>query len=281
MNTKRITIKFIQIAILWLSMLSGKITFAQPEASDAIVNYIKTYAPLAAKEMNRTGVPVSIKLAQGLLETGAGLSDLVSRSNNHFGIKCKSSWTGEKVYHDDDAEGECFRKYDNAEASYLDHSNYLKSQPRYAFLFEYDQDDYKAWAWGLKKAGYATSPTYPQQLIKYIENYSLDAINSIAEENDEEKLSEYLSTLSTHTTPSLSKNSEEEPASVDEDHASKNILSKLHFKRNQRHKVHVVKKGDSLSSISKKYHVSIPKIKKANSMRSDRLQVGQKIKITK
>ena len=157
----------------------------------------------------------------------------------------------------------------------------MKSQPRYAFLFEYDQDDYKAWAWGLKKAGYATSPTYPQQLIKYIENYSLDAINSIAEENDEEKLNQYLSTLSTQTATSLSNNSEKEHASVDEDHASKNILSKLHFKRNHRHKVHTVKKGDSLTSISQKYHVSIPAIKKANSMRSDRLQIGQKIKITK
>lgn len=281
MNTKRMPIKFIQIAIVCLSMFSGKIVFAQPESSEAIVNYIKTYAPLAAKEMNRTGVPVSIKLAQGLLETGAGLSDLVLRSNNHFGIKCKSSWTGEKVYHDDDAEGECFRKYNDAEASYLDHSDYLKSQPRYAFLFEYDQDDYKAWAWGLKKAGYATSPTYPQQLIKYIENYSLDAINSIAEENDEEKLNEYLSTLSTQITPSLSNKSEKEYESIGEEHARKNILSKFHLKRNQRHKVHIVKKGDSLSSISQKYHVSIPTIKKANSMRSDRLQVGQKIKITK
>ena len=128
---------------------------------------------MAIREMQRTGVPASITLAQGILETEAGKSDLVIRSNNHFGIKCKSSWTGEKVYHDDDAQGECFRKYSDAEDSYKDHSDYLRTQPRYASLFSLDPLDYKGWATGLKKAGYATNPRYAQILIKYIEKYNL------------------------------------------------------------------------------------------------------------
>jgi len=130
--------------------------------------------------MQRTGVPASITLAQGILETEAGRSDLVTRSNNHFGIKCKSSWTGEKVYHDDDARGECFRKYEAAEDSYRDHSDYLRSQPRYASLFTLDPLDYKSWATGLKRAGYATNPKYAQILIKYIETYNLDDYTLVA-----------------------------------------------------------------------------------------------------
>jgi hypothetical protein len=135
---------------------------------------------MAIREMQRTGVPASITLAQGILETEAGKSDLVNRSNNHFGIKCKTSWTGEKVYHDDDARGECFRKYSAAEDSYKDHSDYLKSQPRYASLFQLDPLDYKGWATGLKRAGYATNPKYAQILIKYIETYHLDDYSLVA-----------------------------------------------------------------------------------------------------
>lgn len=153
---------------------------AQDNLNPQVVEYVKTYADLAITEMQRTGVPAAIKLAQGILETEAGQSDLVRRSNNHFGIKCKSWWTGEKVYHDDDERGECFRKYPEAYQSWKDHSDYLKSQPRYAFLFELDPEDYSAWAKGLKKAGYATNPRYPQILIKYIELYHLDDYTLIA-----------------------------------------------------------------------------------------------------
>ena len=139
----------------------------------AIIRYINTYKFLAIQEMQRTGVPASIKLAQGILETQAGESDLVKRSNNHFGIKCKTAWNGNKVYHDDDEKGECFRAYGSAEDSYRDHSDFLKRSQRYAFLFQLDPADYKDWAKGLKKAGYATNPKYTQQLIKYIETYDL------------------------------------------------------------------------------------------------------------
>lgn len=135
--------------------------------------YISKYAQTAVYEMYRSGIPASITLAQGLLESGAGLSELAVKSNNHFGIKCHNGWQGGKVYHDDDAKGECFRKYDKAEESYRDHSDFLRYRDRYKFLFEYKITDYKSWAYGLKKAGYATDPSYPHKLINLIETYSL------------------------------------------------------------------------------------------------------------
>lgn len=145
-----------------------------------ILQYINTYKFAAIEEMKRTGVPASIKLAQGILETQAGQSDLVRRSNNHFGIKCKTAWAGEKVYHDDDERGECFRAYGTAMDSYKDHSDFLKNSQRYSFLFKINPEDYKEWARGLKKAGYATNPKYWQQLVKYIEDYSLNFYTQIA-----------------------------------------------------------------------------------------------------
>ncbi len=149
--------------------------------SPVIIQYINSYKFIAIKEMQRTGIPASITLAQGILETQAGCSDLVKNSNNHFGIKCKNTWLGDKVYHDDDEKGECFRAYSNAEDSYRDHSDFLKNSPRYAFLFKIAPEDYQGWAKGLKKAGYATNPKYTQQLIKYIEDYDLQLYTLIAQ----------------------------------------------------------------------------------------------------
>lgn len=142
--------------------------------------YIATYKHLAIAEMQRSGVPASITLAQGIIETEAGNSDLFKASDNHFGIKCKDSWTGPSVLHDDDAHGECFRKYDSDEASFRDHSDFLRSGSRYAFLFQLDPLDYKGWAWGLHKAGYATNPQYAQKIIHYIEQYHLQDYSLIA-----------------------------------------------------------------------------------------------------
>ena len=136
--------------------------------------YVQKYKGLAIEEMKRMGVPAAITLAQGLLETQNGNSDLFKESNNHFGIKCKSTWTAETVSHDDDAPGECFRKYKTDEDSYRDHSNFLRGSSRYAFLFQLGPSDYKAWAYGLQKAGYATNPRYPQILIKNIEDNNLE-----------------------------------------------------------------------------------------------------------
>ncbi len=136
--------------------------------------YVAQYKDLAVREMKRMGVPAAITLAQGILETESGNSELLKKSNNHFGIKCKSTWTSGGVSHDDDAAGECFRQYKTAEDSYRDHSNFLRGNDRYAFLFRLDAKDYKAWSYGLKKAGYATNPAYPQILIKNIEQYNLN-----------------------------------------------------------------------------------------------------------
>ena len=156
----------------------SKLIFAQP--SDVVRKYIDTYKDIAVAEEMRTGVPAAITLAQGIHETSAGTSDLVISSNNHFGIKCKSGWMGATVYHDDDAKGECFRKYNDPVDSYKDHSDFLKNRPNYASLFQIDPVDYKSWAYGLKKAGYATNPKYPQILIRLIEDYDLQQFTLLA-----------------------------------------------------------------------------------------------------
>lgn len=140
--------------------------------------YIDTYKDLAIKSMIEYKIPASITLAQGLLESGNGGSELAVRSNNHFGIKCKSSWTGERVYHDDDSQGECFRKYSTVEHSYRDHSKFLTDSPRYASLFELSTTDYRGWAHGLKSAGYATNPRYAELLIDIIERNNLNEYDS-------------------------------------------------------------------------------------------------------
>ena len=164
--------------LFFLVLLFGTTAFAQSPA--VIRQYIATYKQVAMEEMKRTGVPAAITLAQGIHETGAGQSDLVRKSNNHFGIKCKADWQGESVYHDDDARGECFRKYVDPIDSYKDHSDFLKDRKHYAFLFTLDPMDYEGWAYGLKKAGYATNPRYPQILIKLINDYSLQDYTLIA-----------------------------------------------------------------------------------------------------
>ncbi|MDD4236858.1 MAG: glucosaminidase domain-containing protein [Bacteroidales bacterium] len=135
-------------------------------------DYTEMYSEMAVNEMQRGGVPASIILGQGILESGNGNSRLAREANNHFGIKCHG-WTGEKIYEDDDAKGECFRKYPSVADSYRDHTDFLKNNSRYHFLFDLDPTDYKAWAHGLKKAGYATSPTYAEALIRVIENNEL------------------------------------------------------------------------------------------------------------
>jgi len=145
-----------------------------------IEQYVATYKGLAITEMQRTGVPACITLAQGILESEAGNSDLLKASNNHFGIKCKAEWKGETVLHDDDAQGECFRKYACAADSYRDHSDFLKGSDRYSTLFQLDPLDYRGWANGLHRCGYATNPKYAQILINYIEQYHLNDYSLIA-----------------------------------------------------------------------------------------------------
>lgn len=162
-------------------MFTGAIQFAHAQ-SEKVQAYINRFKNIAIAEELRTGVPASITLAQGIIETQAGESDLVKRSNNHFGIKCKNDWAGEKVYHDDDAKGECFRSYADPEESYKDHSDFLKNRKHYAFLFQLDPTDYEGWAKGLKKAGYATNPAYANMLIKTIVENNLHQYTLMAME---------------------------------------------------------------------------------------------------
>lgn len=154
-------------------LLLCSILFTKAQTNETTLQYIKTYCGIAVTEMQRTGVPAAIKLAQGVLETMSGQSPLVMKSNNHFGIKCKQGYDGPYVLHDDDRPQERFMKYEDAGQSYKDHSDFLKGRSRYAGLFELDPTDYAGWAHGLKKAGYATNPKYPQLLIGIIEKYNL------------------------------------------------------------------------------------------------------------
>ena len=157
-----------RIAVIAAFFLLAFVTVGGPRE-----DYVSRYAPIAVSEMYRSGVPASITLAQGLLESGAGASRLATEGNNHFGIKCHRNWKGKTMKADDDAPNECFRVYADAEESFRDHSDFLRYSDRYKFLFEFETTDYKSWANGLKKAGYATDPGYPAKLIKYIEDLKL------------------------------------------------------------------------------------------------------------
>ena len=150
--------------------------FAQSQTK-VTTDYINKYKGIAISEMNRTGIPASITLAQAIVESASGESNLAKQANNHFGIKCKTEWTGEKMYKDDDMKNECFRVYENADSAFIDHSNFLKYRPYYASLFELDPVDDTAWAYGLKKAGYATEKDYPNILLKVIDMYELSQYN--------------------------------------------------------------------------------------------------------
>ena len=245
-------------------MLAGGIT-ATAQSPDVITNYIATYQSIAISEMQRTGVPAAIKLAQGIHETTAGTSELVKKSNNHFGIKCKSDWTGEKVSHTDDAPHECFRKYDDPLQSYRDHSDFLKGSSRYSSLFKLDPLDYEKWAYGLKKAGYATNPRYPQIIIKLIERYQLQDYTLIAlgkmPPKDEQ----------------LAKNVVEENkdaavsvTTVEAVPAENSVEEKPHYPSGE-FKIHdtrviFAKSGTSLLSIAQQYNIPLAKILEFNEM---------------
>ena len=161
-----------KLFVITLLMLVGAVSLGAAERQTR-EEYVEKYKAIAIAHMERYGIPASITMAQGILESDSGNSRLSLSSNNHFGIKCKKSWTGERVYHDDDAKGECFRAYPSVEASYQDHADFLDQSPRYDSLFAYPSDDYRSWARGLKAAGYATAPDYAERLVKIIESMKL------------------------------------------------------------------------------------------------------------
>lgn len=238
--------------------------------------YINTYKDIAISEMKRTGIPASITLAQGLLETESGNSELVKKSNNHFGIKCKSNWSGESVSHDDDAPGECFRKYNNATDSYYDHSNFLRGSSRYAFLFQLDPMDYKGWAYGLKKAGYATNPRYPQILIKHIEENNLHQFDLEAEG---QQVDEVPVNKDVATTPAIKKDTVVTPA---EPIIKPIVFSEMNVEQNKESikagrtlfnglKAVYVPKGTSLLAVATQFDVPLAKLLEYNDLAQDGL----------
>jgi flagellum-specific peptidoglycan hydrolase FlgJ len=173
------------IIILQLALISGFYSCSVSKKSVSLSDqglstedYIYLYKDLAVREMKRTGIPASITIAQGMIESDFGRSRLAREANNHFGIKCHSDWTGPTIKHNDDKRNECFRKYSKADQSFRDHSDFLKTESRYSFLFDLNPADYKGWARGLKKAGYATNPDYANMLIRKIEENKLWKLDS-------------------------------------------------------------------------------------------------------
>lgn len=211
---------------------------------DKVAAYIATYAPIAQEEMSLYKIPASITLAQGILESGSGESELTLKANNHFGIKCHG-WKGGGVYHDDDRPQECFRKYNHPKYSYRDHSLFLTERKRYAPLFDLEPDDYKGWAKGLKAAGYATDRKYPDKLISLIERYELYKYDG-----------EVLGKTAVAYT-------ERKPA-------VKSAGSRQY----------VVKQGDTLYSIAKRFQLSVEQLKQFNNLRDNNIGIGQILYVT-
>lgn len=224
--------------------------------SDLINNYILQYKDIAIGNMQKYGIPASIILAQGILESGAGKGDLALEANNHFGIKCHKDWLGESVRHDDDSAQECFRKYTEASESYRDHALFLVGKNRYATLFTYEKDDYKSWAKGLRAAGYATDPNYPDKLISYIERYNLhqyDCQVTGKSYKPFEKSAPVRSSSTSTNTPSSSNSNDPN--------------------------LYEVQKGDTLYSISKKFNVLVDDLKQKNNLSDNAISIGQKLRV--
>ncbi|MBC5839900.1 MAG: glucosaminidase domain-containing protein [Flavobacteriaceae bacterium] len=216
-------------------------------SNDIIGNYVLQYKDIAMKNMKTYGIPASIILAQGILESGAGRGDLAVSANNHFGIKCHTGWDGDSVRHDDDSAQECFRKYNDPGESFKDHSLFLTGRSRYANLFTLSKEDYKSWANGLRKAGYATDPKYPDKLISYIERYDLAQYDA--------------QVLGIKYVP----NATQYNRRIDVASASESI--------------HEVQKGDTLYSISRKYNVLVDDLKQKNKLSGNTLSIGQRLMV--
>jgi hypothetical protein len=231
--------------------------------------YIERYKAIAVAHMERYGIPASITMAQGILESDAGNSPLSLSSNNHFGIKCKRHWTGKKVYHDDDAKGECFRAYDSVEDSYQDHAEFLDSSPRYDSLFSYPSNDYRSWARGLKAAGYATAPDYAQRLVAIIERYKLyllDQQDGAAIYSSGKNARENAEWFARHTINSTEDITIQDPFNVTINaHQGYNIC-----RVNQTCYV-LAKEGDSYTSLSKTFAISEQNLRKFNDVNKQQI----------
>ncbi|KAF2515189.1 glucosaminidase domain-containing protein [Flavobacterium foetidum] len=215
-----------------------------------ITDYVLQYKEIAMGNMKTYGIPASIILAQGILESGAGRGDLAVEANNHFGIKCHKDWLGESVRHDDDAAQECFRKYPQASESYRDHALFLVGKKRYESLFAYEKDDYKAWAKGLRACGYATDPNYPDKLISYIERYNLHQYDCQV-------------TGKNYTPINTSAPAKSSPSNSNSNDPN----------------LYEVQKGDTLYSISKKFNLLVDDLKRKNNLTDNAISIGQRLRV--
>jgi flagellum-specific peptidoglycan hydrolase FlgJ len=207
-----------------------------------VLDYIDFFKEIAKDNMIKNGIPASITLGQAILESGAGTGPLSAQANNHFGIKCHKEWNGPSIKYTDDEEDECFRKYNDPSDSFRDHSYFLTSRPRYADLFKLDKDDYKKWAKGLKAAGYATDPKYPDKLISLIERYDLQRFDA--------------EVLGKDYVPSSN--------------------SQVAYQDSSKY---TVVKGDTLYSISKRFNITIEDLKKKNKLSDNNLSLGQTLNV--
>jgi flagellum-specific peptidoglycan hydrolase FlgJ len=224
------------------------------------LEYIERFKAIAIQEMNSYGIPASITLAQGLFESGSGNSDLAKIANNHFGIKCGSTWTGESYYKNDDNENDCFRVYNNPEESFRDHSEFLKKK-NYARLFELDKNDFNGWAYGLKACGYATNPQYPKLLLNIITKYQLDQYDrpegELAKIKREDRvLGEINETANLPQQDSIAKTTPDD-------------------------KIYTVKQGDTLYNISKRFGITVDDLKELNKLPDTGIKIGQKLVVVK
>lgn len=210
---------------------------------DKIAAYVQEFAPIAQEEMQLYKIPASITLAQGILESGAGEGELTRKANNHFGIKCHG-WTGGSVYHDDDRSQECFRKYKDPKYSYRDHSLFLTERKRYSALFDLDITDYKAWAHGLREAGYATDRRYPEKLISLIERYQLYLYDGSAPARD----------VVAYAAPDAPRNSSA--------------------------RAYTVRQGDTLYSIAKRHNLTVEQLQRINNLQGTNIGIGQTLLVT-
>ena len=272
---------------LLLSIISFMMTMSLFAQNNDYVAYINLYKDIAIEQMHKYHIPASITLAQGLLESGAGRSELARKANNHFGIKCHS-WDGKKIYHDDDKKGECFRVYKSARDSYEDHSIFLATGSRYEFLFKYAETDYVAWARGLKRAGYATSPTYADKLIEIIERYDLDRFD-----REQGSATRYLGPHTPHLANDIvyivARQGDTMQAIAEEFGIPKRklisyndlykgyvpvkgdiiYLARKHRKAKKPYEHHVVGDGESMHMISQKYTVRLNRLYKMNKATPD------------
>lgn len=225
-----------------------------------VQQYIDRFKAISILEMNKNGIPASITLAQGLFESGNGNGELARVANNHFGIKCTSDWKGRSYYKDDDQVNDCFRVYDNADDSFRDHSEFLKRK-RYAKLFELDKNDYVGWANGLKEAGYATNPKYPQLLIGVIQKYNLDQYDRPEGTVQKIKREDRVLTQINQNIGKAVKDSLIQATPID--------------------KTYTIKQGDTLYNISKRFGLTVDELKALNNMADNNIKIGQKLVIAK